>query len=84
VIAWMRIASMRVGLPYFNFRVANGLSLQIEHSPHDIKDEARRAPRPAGHLCQIAILTKRFQRIKGTEYLLWRALPGRLRNRKPG
>src|SRR5258707_448709 len=58
VIAWMRIASMCVGLPYFNFRVANGLSLQIEHSPGNIEYEARRAPRPAGHLGQNADLTK--------------------------
>jgi hypothetical protein len=74
---------MRIGLPYFDFRVANGFSLQIEHAPRNIEDEARRAPRPVGHLCQIGVFTKRFQRIKRTQYLFWRALLGRLRNRKP-
>src|SRR4029077_14248098 len=84
VIAWVRISSISVGLPYFNFCVANGLSLQIEHLPHNIEDEARRASRSARHLCQIGILIKRFQRIKRAQYLVRRALYGRLRNRKPG
>ena len=64
MIAWVRISSIRVGLPYFNFCVANRLSLQIEHLPYNIEDEARCASRSARHLCQSGILTKRFQRIK--------------------
>ena len=66
----MRVAPVSVGLPYFNLRVANRLPFQIEHSSHDIEDETFSAPGSAGHLGQIGILAKRFQRIKGTEDLL--------------
>src|SRR5882724_4670024 len=37
-IAWMRVAPMSVRLPYFNLRVANRFSLQIEHTSHNGED----------------------------------------------
>src|SRR6266581_3101458 len=82
-IAWMRVAPVGVGLPDFNLRVANRLTFEIEHPPHDIEDLTFGPPRPPRHPGQIGILIKALQWIVGTQYLLWRAMLGGLRNRKP-
>src|SRR5207237_117364 len=37
-IARMRVTPMSVGLPNLDLCVANGLTLQIEHAPHEVPD----------------------------------------------
>src|SRR5262245_16802934 len=80
-VAWMRVPSVRVGLPDLDSRIADRLARKIQHSPHDVEDLTLGTPGAAGEAREIRRGWERCERIERTEDLSRCPVESRLRGR---